>query len=242
MGIPKWKIRRAENLLARAEILKEKEIDREKERREIYAKQRREHLDNVSNLSKRYVDEMVAIFKGTIKPKFTKNEQVILNWYAPGNSWEGNLRGNLSHVDEKLGPIYLIVSKPWVDTAYINEFITECDEHDLLTKGALATYGGFADRVDQLRKTRGMALPWVGWSYTFRAVDEKIKLPTYGLRETNFIKIATPEAKIVKDLWLLEMAKDRAQLKINKLRTEVEQFERNAKMLAQKSSNFYVSI
>ena len=242
MGIPKWKIRRAENLLARAKILKEKEVDREKERREIYAAKRREHSENVSNLSKRYVDEMVAIFKNGKGPKFTENEQVILNWYAPSNSWEGNLRGNLAHVNEKLGPIYLIVSKPWVDTAYITEFINESDEHDLLTKGALATYGGFADRVDQLRKTRGMALPWVGWSYTFRAVDEKIKLPTYGLRETNFIKIATPEAKIVKDLWLLEVAKDEAQIKINKLRTEVEQFERNAKMLAQKSSNFYVSL
>lgn len=240
--ISQRRINKAHTLLAKAEQQKAKEEDERKKRIEIYAKERRDHEENLKGLAGRYVNEMVLIFKETNKPKFSKNEQVILNWYAPSNSWEGNLRSNLSHVDEKLGPIYLIVSEPWVDTAYIYEFIDECDRHDLFTKGSLATYRGFAERLDQLRKTRGAALPWLGWEYSFRAIDDKIKLPTYGLRETNFIKIGTPEAKFVKDLWLLEVAKDEAQEKINELRKQVEQFQSKSKALAKMSSNFYVGL
>jgi len=242
MKISQRKIRKAKNILAKAELQKTKEEDQKKVERELYDDKRKEYEENLKKLSDRYVSEMVLTFKEYNKPKFRKGEQVILNWYAPPNSWEGNIRSNLSPGEKKLGPIYIIILKSWVDTAYMDEFISECDRYNLFTKENLSTYYRFADKVDQLRKTRGQELPWVGWEYSFRALNEKIKLPTYGLREINFIKIGTPEAKIVKELWEYELAKVETQAKIDELTKKVQKFEAESKALAKISTNFYVGL
>ena len=239
-----WKVRKAEATLAkfkkREELAKE---DRKKERDAWQAK-RDAHNDLIDGFTNEYIDAMVLAFKHSNKPEFGENEQAVLNWYAPGNSWEGNIRSNLNHVSPELGPIYVIVSKCYVDQAFLRDYIeTKMDDtgmFDILTSEK--QYRKFAEMVDKARMSRDSVLGWIGYSYTFRALDDKIKLPTYSMRETNFLKIGTEEEKAVRELWGLEQESDKLRKQIEKNHTIIKEHRRKAEKISKSSAKFYVGI
>ena len=243
MRISNRRIRKAKELLANAEKQKEKRADKEAEHRMAHQKRVKLHNEILSQFKERYTNEMVATFERDVKPEFEEGEEVVLNWYVKGNSWEGGIRANFSHVEPELGPAHVIIEKRWVDTAYISEYIEElsgADKFGWLHESS--PYSVFLDKVDKSRMGNGPrpVLPWIGWEYSFRFVDEKLKKPSWGLREPNFLKIGSDEEKVVKEIWNLEQSSKEAQNRISELQEERNKLQTIANMKAELSGKFYV--
>ena len=239
------KVRKAEETLAKFE--KEKAVKDEywKKKSDDLKKVRDIHTNLVNGFTKRYIDEVSNAFSASNKPEFGEGETVMLNWYSIGNAWEGQIKSNLSYMDKKVGPIKVIVSKAFVDTSFLHEEILEKMDNNLdLFKHISdeSKYGMFVDIVDKWRMKRNPGMISIWYAYTFKALNKKIKLPTYSMSETNFLKIGSIEETIVKELWKMEREKIKIQKQIDNYRISIKASEEKAQALSAISSKFYVGI